>query len=92
MLLPAVLRIHSFSAISNLMSVIFTKLPASPATPELVSNAGSLYMRWLRHIRHRGTFSSMATAFEHFLEAPALSQGLRRQWLSVSTPLKKHII
>ncbi|KAJ9099210.1 hypothetical protein QFC21_004090 [Naganishia friedmannii] len=66
---------------SNLMSIIFTKLPANAVPTEIVMTAGSLYMRWVRHIRHRGTFSSMATAFEKFLEAPALPQELRIQWL-----------
>jgi hypothetical protein len=84
----AMTRIYSPYTPSNLMSITFTKLLANNVPIDLVLAAGSFYMRWLRHIRHRGTFSSMATAFENFLDAPALPQELRRQWLDVGPVFK----
>lgn len=59
-------------------------MPAEALTSELALSAGNLYMLWLRHIRHRGTFSSMAIAFERFLDIPAIPHGRRIEWLKVS--------
>lgn len=68
------------------MAVLSERVSPTHVTSEVATSFGDLYMRWLRHIRHRGTFSSLAVAFEKFLESPAVSRDLRTNWLEVCLP------
>jgi hypothetical protein len=73
-----------FGPLSDLMALLCDRVPADYITSDLAVWSGDLYMRWLRHIRHRGTFSSMAVAFERFLAVAAVPRALRLNWLEVS--------
>ena len=60
-------------------------------TSDDVRSIGEMYLGWLYHIRHRGTFSSIAPDFERFVNVTAsvaASAGgdrtLRHEWLEVS--------
>lgn len=74
-----------FKPFSDLVALLCEGVPADYVTADVAGWSGDLYMQWLRHIRHRGTFSSMAVAFEKFLDVAAVPRALRLNWLEVSS-------
>jgi hypothetical protein len=57
-----------------------------------VQSVGNTYLDWLYHIRHRGTFSSIAPDFERFINTTSAvtmpedaARTLRSEWLDART-------
>lgn len=60
-------------------------------TSEDVRDIDNMYLGWLYHIRHRGTFTAIAPDFERFVNVTASvkvsaesDRTLRQEWLEVS--------
>lgn len=57
-----------------------------------VDQAGHRFLTWMHEIRHRGTFTKLATAFASLIQAVKGIPDLRdlcTQWLDVSHPLAR---
>ncbi|WVQ96114.1 hypothetical protein IAU59_003216 [Kwoniella sp. CBS 9459] len=57
--------------LATIISLPITQAGASQGiwTTEQVDEAGQFFLTWMHEIRHRGTFSKIASAFAHFVEA-----------------------
>jgi hypothetical protein len=81
------------SLVSELLATVITQPLAAGKqvqtvwTIDEVDVAGRRYLQWLHDVRHKGTFSSIASAFQDVVDAVKKTPDLARladHWLEVS--------